>query len=66
MKLTATHPNNKNMRFEIEHDSKAGYYLYVWEGDRNTYDYLQDTLEIAMEQAEEEFGVPTSAWTKIG
>ncbi|HBM90641.1 MAG TPA: hypothetical protein DD400_02005 [Rhodospirillaceae bacterium] len=42
-----------------------GYYLYVWENNRCTYDYLQDTLEIAIEQAEEDFGVPKNAWTKV-
>ena len=45
--------------FMIEQDlPEVGWYLYVYEDGRNTYDYLQDTLEIAMSQAEEDFGVP--------
>lgn len=42
-----------------------GYYFYVYENGRNTYDYLQDTLEIAMEQAFEQFAVPYEAWRKV-
>jgi hypothetical protein len=28
-------------------------------------DYLQDTLEIAMEQARDDFGVPLEAWKRV-
>jgi hypothetical protein len=50
------------LRFVVEHDSSAGWYLYVYEGDFCTHDYLQDTREAAVEQATELFGVPQSAW----
>jgi hypothetical protein len=49
-------------RFLIEHDEKAGWYLYVFSGDRCTHDHLQDTLDQEKAQALEEFGVPRSAW----
>ncbi len=42
----------------------VGYYLYVYEGNRCTYDYLQDTFQQAVECAFEEFGVPKEAWIK--
>lgn len=34
-------------RCEIYYDKYAGYYLNVWIDGKDTYDYLQDTLEIA-------------------
>ncbi|MBI1274209.1 MAG: hypothetical protein GC131_09040 [Alphaproteobacteria bacterium] len=42
-----------------------GYYLYVWENEGDAHDYLQDTPEIAMAQAFENFGVPLDAWKKV-
>lgn len=44
-----------------------GYYLYVYEGnnERCTWDYLQDTLEIAQRQAFKEFNVPLDAGVQI-
>ncbi|MFA4994225.1 MAG: hypothetical protein WC521_02850 [Bdellovibrionales bacterium] len=53
------------MHFEIQHDSRAGYYLYVWENGKGLYDYLQDTFAIAVDQAFEEFGVPKNSWKQI-
>jgi len=49
-------------RFVVERDDAVGWYLYVYHGDRCTHDYLQDTLELALEHAERQFGVPRSAW----
>ena len=49
-------------RYVIEEDEAVGFYLYVIEGDRCIYDYLQDSLKLAKEFAEEKFGVPASAW----
>lgn len=42
-----------------------GYYLYVWENGGDAHDYMQDTLEIAIEQAFEDFSIPKSAWKKV-
>jgi hypothetical protein len=52
-------------RYEIKHDRSVGFYLYVFKGDRCVCDYLQDTLELAMECAWEDFGVPKEAWEKV-
>jgi hypothetical protein len=52
-------------RFEIEADLPAGYYLYVFDHEKCVADHLQDTLEYAKEQAEDEYGVPTDAWQEF-
>jgi hypothetical protein len=46
----------------IDEDAAVGFYLYVFEGDRCLYDYLQDSLKLAKDFAEERFGVPQAAW----
>jgi hypothetical protein len=46
----------------IEQDEAAGFYIYAFDGERCTHDYLQDTLEIAKQCARKEFGVPEDAW----
>lgn len=51
--------------YEIKHDPSVGFYLYVFDGNRCIRDYLQDTLEIAIECAWEDFGLPKDAWEKI-
>lgn len=50
--------------FVIQFDSpEVGYYLYVFdESGRCTHDYLQDTLQAAIECATELFAVPANAW----
>jgi hypothetical protein len=57
--LEATHGGR---RFTIEEDSTVGYYLYIFDEQRCSHDYLQDTLEVAKKFALEEFGVPEDAW----
>jgi hypothetical protein len=57
--LHATHAGRK---FVIEEDKAAGFYIYVFEAERCTHDHLQDTLEIAKDFTEKEFGVPKAAW----
>jgi hypothetical protein len=51
--------------YEIKHDPLVGFYLYVFEDGKCIRDYLQDTLELAMECAWEDFGVPKEAWKKV-
>jgi hypothetical protein len=65
MKWIAELSGTKQLTLTIKHDRYAGYYLYVYIDGKDTYDYLQDTLEIAMEQAQEQFGVPLDAWEKV-
>jgi len=57
--LEASHAGR---RFRIEQDGTAGFYIYAFEGEHCTHDYLQDTLEFAKKCAREEFGVPEDAW----
>jgi hypothetical protein len=51
-------------RFMIEEDSSVGFYLYVFEGQRCTQDYLQDTLAGAKKFALDKFNVPYNVWTE--
>ncbi len=50
--------------FEIKHDPLVGFYLYVFENGKCIRDHLQDTLEIAIESAFEDYDVPKDAWRK--
>jgi hypothetical protein len=40
----------------------VGWYLYISLPTGQSRDHLQDTKEIAVSQAEEEYGIPSSAW----
>lgn len=52
---------------EIKKDSKVGYYLYIYDikTGRCVADYLQDSLDAAIEQAEDEFNIPKELWREI-
>lgn len=50
-------------RFRIVHDAAVGFYLCVYEGARCTHDYLQDTLDLALEFAQDELEVPIVSWS---
>jgi len=54
-----------NRFYKIKHDQFAGFYLYVFEDNRCIHDYLQDTLEMTIECAWEDYGVPKNAWNLI-
>jgi hypothetical protein len=59
-RLRATHGGK---RFRIEYGGEGiGFYLYVYDGDRCTHDYLQDTITLAQDDALEMFGVPPESW----
>jgi hypothetical protein len=64
MKLIANPENLKPLRFVIERDEAAGFYLYVYEDDRCIRDDLQDTLEMAMLVALEDYQVPKESWKR--
>ncbi len=51
--------------YEIKHDPSVGFYLYVFENGKCIRDDLQDTLELAMECAWEDFEVQKEAWKKV-
>ncbi len=50
--------------YEIKRGPSVGFYLYVFQNGKCIHDYLQDTLELAIEFAWEDFGVPKNAWEK--
>jgi hypothetical protein len=56
------HASQGGRTFKIVKDASVGFYVYAFEGERCTHDYLQDTLGLAKECAREEFGVPENAW----
>lgn len=53
------------VHFEIIFDSSVGFYLYVYDKEKCIKDYLQDTFEVAVQSALEDFGVPKNEWKKI-
>ena len=48
MKWHADSKPQKLRHYEIKQDPAAGFYLYVFDGNKCIRDHLQDTLEIAM------------------
>lgn len=50
--------------FAIIKDSLAGFYVYAWADDQS-YDHLQDDLEMAKRCALREFNVPENSWRKV-
>jgi len=63
MKWIAHINKPRKIDFEIVYDESVGYYLYVYDSnDIESKDELQDTLEIAMQVAKEDFNVPIDAW----
>ncbi|APZ95972.1 hypothetical protein Fuma_05635 [Fuerstiella marisgermanici] len=68
MQSGTTHiAHHAHHRYEIVPESDVGFYVirYADSTDKSTYDYLQDTLEMAMECAHEEFAVPIGSWTPV-
>jgi len=62
MKWRAQSESFKGRVYEIKHDPLVGFYLYVFESGKCVRDHLQDTLDIAIESAYEDFNVPKDAW----
>jgi hypothetical protein len=56
---------SNSMNFEIKHDPLVGYYLYVFENGKCVREYLQDTLELAIESAFDDYKVPKDIWRKV-
>lgn len=65
MKWCADCESLKPRYYEIKHDPLVGFYLYVFEGGECVRDHLQDTLEVAIESALEDYDVPKDAWRKV-
>ena len=53
-------------RFTIEQDlPEVGWYLQEFENGVSVSDYLQDSIELAIQCATQVYGVPAEAWKKI-
>ena len=59
--LQATH-GGKSFRIAFG-GAGIGYYLYVYDGERCTHDYLQDSVDDVQAFALETFGVSRKSWT---
>ena len=63
------HVDKLNRRkFVIEEaGNDLGYYLYVFDIDtgNNTADYLQDTIELVLEDAKEYYGISNIDWLEV-
>ncbi len=59
--------SGKRYRFELHDEADIGFYLLVF--DKNSgesiKDHLQDTLQLAMKPAEEDYGAQADAWQRI-
>ena len=65
MKWQANPKTLEPRSFEIKHDPVVGFYLYVFERGKCIRDPLQDTFEIAVESALEDYDVSEDAWSKV-
>ena len=54
----------KGLQFKIEEDiPEVGWYIYKYDAQGNcTHDFLQENMELAIECAKDEFGVPPEIW----
>ena len=50
------------LRFIIDGEYEEGAYLYIFDNDACTYDYLQDSIGLCKEFALEDFEVPIEIW----
>lgn len=54
---------HQGKRFEIESDKpEVGVYLTVYENGNCIADSLQDSVELCIEYAEQEYGCPRALW----
>lgn len=53
-------------RAVIEEDPNVGFYLYIYDlnSGKCLFDFLQDTLEIAKNQAQRDFSLNSDTWIK--
>lgn len=64
MKWVADNAELGSRRFEIKHDPLVGYYLYIFENEKCVRDHLEDTLNMAIATAREDYNVSEEAWEK--
>lgn len=65
MKWIVSEETNEIKSGLIEWDQDVGYYLYVVKKDGSNFDYLQDDFETAINQAQNQFGIPQNGWKKV-
>jgi len=63
-KLIAYTSNEPRLRVEIEEDENVEFYLFVYPHNSNESiaDYLQNTLQLVFEQAQEMYGISPDKW----
>ena len=77
MKWITRYPHPKGWAFTIEHELVSGsapggpietdfYYLIGSDAEGNEFcNYMQEALDAAMVQAEQDFGVPVDSWAEV-
>jgi hypothetical protein len=58
----------ENNKYYVIEEDLVGWYLIVYDDkhtDESSEDHLLDTLEDAMLEADERFGIPTSRWKEL-
>jgi len=65
MKWRAEFESLDPRKFEIEEDPVVGFYFYVFEDGKCIGDQLQDTLDVAIQSALDDYDVPKDAWRKV-
>lgn len=66
--MTLVYENDGHILGKIEGGGSAGFYLFIFDpvSGRCTHDHLQDTLEVALEQAEEDYALSKGNWQLQG
>ena len=62
--MTLVYESEGRILGRIEDGGVEGFRLFIFdpESGRCTHDHIQDTLEVALEQAEEDYALPKSNW----
>ena len=66
--MTLVYESDGRILGKIEDGGAAGFYLFIFDpvSGRCTHDHIQDTLEIALEQAEEDYSLSKGNWRPQG
>jgi len=66
MKFRVWEVNKGEKLFRMQEDNpEIGVYLFVYEGQKCTIDYLQNDVDICKEFAFDEFGIKIDSWTEV-
>lgn len=66
--MTLVYESDGRILGKIEDGGSVGFYLFIFDpvSGRCTHDHLQDTLEISLEQAEEDYALSKGNWQPQG